>query len=121
MKLLIGVIVTLFASTWLALLLSQDPGYAMFSFGEWTVETSFAFLLIFLTFLFIAFYFLVRLAIRLWRSPAQTLAANRRRLQRRARRLFNLGSRQMASGQPADGGRAMGSGRENAAQGCGVQ
>lgn len=99
MKLLIGVIVTLFASTWLALLLSQDPGYAMFSFSEWTVETSFAFLLIFLTFLFIAFYFLVRLAIRLWRSPAQTLAANRRRLQRRARRLFNLGSRQMAAGQ----------------------
>jgi HemY protein len=99
MRLLIGVIVTLLASVWLALLLKQDPGYAMFSIGEWTVETSFAFLLIFLTFLFIAFYFLVRLAIRLWRTPAQTLAANRRRLQKRARRLFNLGTRQMAAGQ----------------------
>lgn len=99
MRLLIGVIVTLLASVWLALLLKQDPGYAMFSIGEWTVETSFAFLLIFLTFLFIAFYFLVRLAVRLWRTPAQTLAANRRRLQKRARRLFNLGTRQMAAGQ----------------------
>ena len=99
MRLLIGVIVTLFASVWMALLLKQDPGYAMFSIGEWTVETSFAFLLIFLIFLFIVFYFLVRLAIRLWRTPAQTLAANRRRLQKRARRLFNLGTRQMAAGQ----------------------
>ena len=45
MRLLIGIIVTLFASVWLALSLKQDPGYAMFSIGEWTVETSFAFLL----------------------------------------------------------------------------
>ncbi|HRD65571.1 MAG TPA: heme biosynthesis HemY N-terminal domain-containing protein [Candidatus Competibacter sp.] len=99
MRLLVGIIVTLFASVWLALGLKQDPGYAMFSIGQWTVETSFAFLLIFLAFLFIVFYFLVRLAIRLWRTPAQTLAANRRRLQKKARRLFNLGSRQMAAGQ----------------------
>lgn len=99
MRLLVAIIVTLFASVWLALSLRQDPGYAMFSISEWTVETSFAFLLIFLASLFVAFYFLVRLAIRLWRTPAQTLAANRRRLQRRARRLFNLGTRQMAAGQ----------------------
>ena len=99
MRLLAGIILTLFASVWLALSLKQDPGYAMFSIGEWTVETSFAFLLLFLASLFVAFYFLVRLAIRLWRTPAQTLAANRRRLQKRARRLFNLGSRQMAAGQ----------------------
>ena len=48
MRLLAGIILTLFASVWLALSLKQDPGYAMFSIGEWTVETSFAFLLLFL-------------------------------------------------------------------------
>ncbi len=99
MKLLIGIIVTLFASVWMALSLRQDPGYAMFSIGQWTVETSFAFLILVLITLFVAFYFLVRLAIRLWRTPSQTLAANQRRLQRKARRLFNLGGRQLAAAQ----------------------
>ena len=99
MKLLIGIIVTLFVSVWMALALRQDPGYAMFSIGEWTIETSFAFLMLVLIVLFVGFYFLVRLAIRLWHTPGQTLAANQRRLQRKARRLFNLGSRQLAAGQ----------------------
>ncbi|MBL8250392.1 MAG: hypothetical protein JNK31_01850 [Candidatus Competibacter sp.] len=99
MRLLAAISLTLFLSVWLALSLKQDPGDARFSLGEWTVETSFAFLLLFLAFLFAAFYFLVRLTIRLWQTPAQTLAANRRRLQIRARRLFNLGNRQMAAGQ----------------------
>ncbi|KAB2923520.1 MAG: tetratricopeptide repeat protein [Candidatus Contendobacter sp.] len=99
MKLLIGIIVTLFVSVWMALALRQDPGYAMFSIGQWTVETSFAFLMLVLIALFVGFYFLVRLAIRLWHTPSQTLAAHQRRLQRKARRLFNLGSRQLAAGQ----------------------
>ncbi len=99
MRLLISVIVTLFASVWMALALRQDPGYAMFSIGQWTVETSFAFLILVLIALFVAFYLLVRLAIRLWHTPGHTLMANRRRLQRRARRLFNLGNRQLAAGQ----------------------
>lgn len=99
MKLLVAIIITLFASVWMALSLRHDPGYAMFSIGQWTVETSFAFLILFLIALFVAFYFLVRLAIRLWQTPGQTLAANQRRLRRKARRLFNLGSRQLAAGQ----------------------
>jgi HemY protein len=99
MKLLIGVIITLFASVWMALSLRQDPGYAMFSMGQWTVETSFAFMILVLIALFVAFYALVRLAMRLWHTPGQTLAAHQRRLQRKARRLFNLGSRQLAAGQ----------------------
>ena len=99
MKLLVGIIITLFVSIWMALALRQDPGYAMVSIGQWTVETSFAFLILILITLFIASYFLVRLAIRLWLTPGQTLAANQRRLQRKARRLFNLGSRQLAAGQ----------------------
>ena len=99
MKLLIGIIITLFVSVWMALSLRHDPGYAMFSMGQWTVETSFAFLVLVLIALFVAFYALVRLAMRLWHTPGQTLAAHQRRLQRKARRLFNLGSRQLAAGQ----------------------
>ncbi len=99
MKLLAGIIVTLFASVWMALSLRQDPGYAMISIGDWTLETSLAFFIIVLIVAFLAFYALVRLAIRLWQTPGQTLAANRRRLRNKARKLFALGSRQMAAGQ----------------------
>ncbi|HHW76571.1 MAG TPA: hypothetical protein GX399_05980 [Xanthomonadaceae bacterium] len=99
MRLLVGVIVTLFVSVWMALSLKQDPGYAMFSMGQWTIETSLTFFVIVLIFAFFALYLLVRLAVRLWRTPVRTLEANRRRLRRKARRLFNLGTRQMAAGQ----------------------
>lgn len=99
MRLLIGIIVTLFASVWMALALRQDPGYAMVSIGQWTIETSLAFFVIVLILAFIALYALIRLVIRLWRTPRQSLQANRRRLQRKARRLFDLGNRQLAAGQ----------------------
>lgn len=99
MKLLIAIIATLFASVWMALSLRQDPGYAMISIGEWTIETSLAFFIMILIGAFLAFYALVRLAIRLWQTPGQTLAANRLRLRNKARKLFALGSRQMAAGQ----------------------
>jgi len=101
MKLLLGIIVTLLASVWLALLLKQNPGYAMFSFGEWTVETSFTFMVITFIVLFILFYFLIRLALRFWRSPALTSAASRRWQQRQARHLLDKGIQQMATGHAA--------------------
>ena len=99
MRFLIGVIVTLFISVWMALSLRQDPGYAMFSMGQWTVETSLAFFAIFLAIAFFVFYLLVRLAVRLWQTPGQTLQANQRRLNKKARRLLDLGNRQLAAGQ----------------------
>ncbi len=99
MRLLLGIIVTLFVSVWMALALRQDPGYVMLSSGQWTVETSLTFFTLFLTILFVLFYMLARLAIRLWQTPGQTLAANQRRREKRARRLFNLGARQLAAGQ----------------------
>ncbi len=99
MKLLASIIVTLFVSVWIALSLREEPGYAMFSMGQWTIETSLAFFLIFLMFAFFAFYALVRFIIRLWRTPGQTLEANQRRLHKKARRLFDFGSRQLSAGQ----------------------
>lgn len=102
MKFLLGITATLFFSVWVALALRHDPGYVMLSIGEWTVETSLAFFVIVLMVAFLAIYALIRLTIRLWETPGQTLAANRRRLHNRARRLFDLGNRQMAAGQWAN-------------------
>jgi HemY protein len=99
MRLLASIIVTLFISVWVALSLREEPGYAMFSMGQWTIETSLTFFVIFLVFAFFAFYAVVRLAVRLWRTPGQTLEANQRRLHRKARRLLDLGIRQLAAGQ----------------------
>lgn len=102
MKILLGIIITLFVSVWVALFLRQDPGYAMVSVGQWTIETSFAVFLILLFLLFGIFYFLVRLGIRFWRSPALTSAASRQWEQQRARQLFDKGLQQMAAGHAAE-------------------
>ncbi len=99
MRLLAGIIVTLFFSVWVALSLREEPGYAMFSMGHWTIETSLTFFVIFLTLAFFAFYALVRLIVRLWRTPGQTLEAHQRRLQKKAQRLLDLGHRQLSAGQ----------------------
>jgi HemY protein len=47
MRLLISIIVTLFISVWVALSLREEPGYAMFSMGQLTIETSLTFFIIF--------------------------------------------------------------------------
>lgn len=60
MRLLASIIITLFFSVWVALSLREDPGYALFSMGQWTIETSLAFFIIFLVFAFFAFYALDR-------------------------------------------------------------
>lgn len=101
MKLLIGVIITLFASVWVALLLKDNPGYAMFSMGDWTVETSFTFFLLTLILLFVIAYFLVRLVIRIWKTPADTMSLNRRWQRKKAEQLYNVGTQQLVAGHAA--------------------
>lgn len=107
MKLLFGAIITLFASVWVAHALRKDPGYAMFSTGTWTVETSFAFLLLLLTVLFIALYGLVRLMVKLWRAPGWTVTFNRRRLRKKARETYHQSVGQMAAGHWASAEKAL--------------
>lgn len=99
MRLLISIIVTLFASVWVAMLLRDEPGYVLFSMGSWTIETSLTFFVIFLVFAFFVFYALVRLMVRLWQTPVQTLQAHQQRLHRKAQRLLDLGLRQLSAGQ----------------------
>ena len=107
MKLLFGTLITLFASVWVANALRKDPGYAMFSTGTWTVETSFAFLVLVLTVLFIALYGLVRLIVKLWQVPSWTSALNRRRLRKKARQSYNQSVGQMAAGHWASAEKAL--------------
>lgn len=99
MKLLAGIILTLFFSVWVALSLREEPGYAMLSMGQWTIETSLTFFIMFLIVLFVMVYVLVRLLVRLWRTPAQTLGAHQQRQYKKAQRLLDLGQRQIVSGQ----------------------
>ena len=102
MKLLLSIIATLFAAFWIVQPLRKNPGFAIFGFGQITVETSFAFMLFFLLVAFVVFYILVRLLVRFWRSPALTAEANRRWHQQNARHLFNKGLRQIAAGHTVE-------------------
>ena len=99
MKLLAGAILTLFFSVWVALWLREEPGYAMFSMGNVTIETSLTFFVMFLIVLFVIVYVLVRFIVRLWQTPAQTMGAHQQRQTRKAQRLLDLGQRQITSGQ----------------------
>lgn len=99
MKLLAGIIATLFLSVWLAVSLREEPGYAMFSMGNLTIETSLTFFVIFMIVVFCLFYIAVRFAVRIWRTPGETMDAHQRHQQKKAQRLLDLGQRQLAAGQ----------------------
>jgi HemY protein len=95
---ILAIIAALFLSVLLALTLRHDGGYVLLSIGQWTVETSVAFFGVFLFLLFAAFYFLVRLIIRLFRAPGQAFAASRRFQLQRSHRLLTEGLQQLAAG-----------------------
>lgn len=98
MKLLVGIIVALFAAVGLALILKEDPGYALLSIGHWTIETSVAVFVFFLIVAFFVVYLLIRSAVRVWQAPRQLLAANQRRRLRRSQQLLARGMRELAEG-----------------------
>ncbi len=99
MKLLIGIILVLFGAVGLSLILNDDPGYALLTIGELTIETSLAFLVIFLTIIFILLYVLVRFLLKLWRAPRYAREATQRRRQRRSLRLLSRGMQELAEGR----------------------
>jgi HemY protein len=73
------IIVTLLVATVLASLLMQDPGYVMFNFRGYLLETSVPVIVLIL----IGLYVLVRLLLHVWRAPR---ALGRMAGQYRARR-----------------------------------
>ncbi|MDX1653936.1 MAG: heme biosynthesis HemY N-terminal domain-containing protein [Candidatus Competibacteraceae bacterium] len=99
MKLLISLIVVLFAAVGLSLILKQDPGYVLLTIGDWTVETSVAFTIFFLAVAFVLLYLLVRFLIRIWTLPRYARAATRRRRGRRSLKLLARGLRALNEGR----------------------
>jgi len=97
------IILTLLAGTALAVLLMEDPGYVMFNFRGYLVETSVPVL----TMILIGLYLLVRLVIRILRAPR---ALGRMAVQYRAKReqrLLTNGLLEMAEGNWARGERTL--------------
>jgi len=99
MKLLIGIIVALFAAVGIGMVLREDAGYVMLSIGPWTIETSVVFLVLCFIVAFIALYWLTRLLFGLWRAPRRLKGANARRLIRKSQRLLAKGVQAQAEGR----------------------
>lgn len=56
------ILVTLFASVWIGLKISEDPGYAVFAYRHWTIEMPLWFAIICFILFVIVFYNVLRLA-----------------------------------------------------------
>lgn len=99
MRLLIAILIALFAAVGIAIVLREDPGYVLISVGQWTIETSVAALIIGLAVGFFVLYKLIRYAVRLWHLPRSLKRANQRRHQRKSQRLLAKGQKELAEGR----------------------
>lgn len=97
------IILTLLASTALAVLLMEDPGYVMFNFRGYLVETSVPVLALIL----IGLYLVVRLVIRVLRAPRALGRLAGQYRARREQRLLTSGLLEMAEGNWARGERTL--------------
>jgi len=99
MKLLIGIIAALFIGVLLAQWIRADPGYVMFSIGQWTVETSVVVFAVVLLAFFLLVYLGVRFIIQLLRAPRQVRAASKRHSRHDSQRLLTKGTKELIQGQ----------------------
>jgi len=98
MKILLIIIVALFASVGVALLIQEDPGYVLVTVGQWTVESTVAVLVVGVAVAFFAAYLLVRLAMRLLHLPGDLVRVNQRRRERKSHKLLADGMGQLVEG-----------------------
>ncbi len=97
MKLLISILIALGLAIGLALLVREDPGYLLFTIGQWTIETSVVFGLLCLLLFFGLLYLLLRLLLRL--TPRRFRASHRRFQTYRSQQLLNRGMGELAEGR----------------------
>jgi len=71
MKTLIWTLAIVFTGSLLALLAKNDPGFAIFGYGHWTMEMSLALFIIISLLLATAAYYLTRLLINILQSPGK--------------------------------------------------
>jgi len=98
MRFLFGALLLLFLAASTTLIAMRDPGYVLISREPYSLETSLAIFLVLLTAVFVAFYYLLRLAFRLWNSPGDLTRWRQTRRTRRARESFLEGLRNLALG-----------------------
>ena len=98
MKALLKVWLFVLAGAGIGVVLSQDSGYVLLSFGRYTIEMSLALLLIVLGGLFIAMYFGIRLLVRTARLPEDVRGWKQRRGSHMAQQAMTRGLLEMSEG-----------------------
>jgi HemY protein len=71
MKLLLTILSALIIAVFAGIFATRNSGVMILTFGEWTVQTSTNFFILFIIVTFVALYFLIRLGIRLLNLPGQ--------------------------------------------------
>ncbi|GAB4350110.1 MAG: heme biosynthesis HemY N-terminal domain-containing protein [Gammaproteobacteria bacterium] len=99
MKLLIGVIIVLFAAAGLSLALMDEPGYVLVGYGQWTMETSVAVAVILLLVLFLLLHYTLRTIAGLRGMPRRFRMWRAIKRGERARRFLAKGLVELAEGQ----------------------
>ncbi len=98
MKPILLLILALVIASGLAYQVHQDPGYALLTYGQASIETSLA-VLIFLTLIaFIGFYFILRTILRVKATPKVLGKWNEKRKQKRSTKEINKGLIDSAEG-----------------------
>lgn len=99
MRFLFITLLVLLAGVSIALILREDPGYVLISYGEWTVESSLALLLLALVLSFGAIYYAIRFTAGVWRLPLRMHGWRERRRVRKAHDALSRGLMEMAEGR----------------------
>jgi len=98
MRALLRVWLFVLAGAGIGVVLSQDSGYVLMSFGRYTVEMSLALLLLFAAGLFVTLYFGIRLVVRTVHLPADVHDWKKRRGSRLAQQAMTRGLLEMSEG-----------------------
>ncbi|MBW1803649.1 MAG: heme biosynthesis protein HemY [Deltaproteobacteria bacterium] len=98
MKLILTAIAALIIATGLAYQVHLDPGYALLTYGEFSIETSLAVLIFMSLLLFISFYIALRTLLTVKQAPKNIGIWNTKRKQLRSTKALNLGLVDSAEG-----------------------
>ena len=98
MRLLLTIWLFLLAGAGVGVVLSRDTGYVLLSFGNYTIETTVALLLMVTVLLFGLLYFGIRLLVRTRRLPRDVRSWKQRRGSRLAQQAMTRGLLEMSEG-----------------------
>lgn len=91
MRMLVGILLVLLVTGWLGTLMARDPGYVLFAWDHYSLETSIWFALVFLLVVLAVLRLLMALLGIVFGSRSGVAAWNQQRLARRAQRQTTVG------------------------------